>query len=216
MSDDILDEVTKHGLKKLAAKGRFKDAYDKYLSDQAEYVKTILSDDSDISEEDIVASTLSNTYYKMMKAYDGGFMRIPKAGPSSKRSKSFWHRVAALCISINVDPAVYLKAQFLYFRDNFGRAPEFSQLATASAATRAIEYAAKKPSTRTYVAAKVSKAKIPISEKMTMADKKVRAVCKAQGFSRFELYYNLVIPGFLLLPDEYLSADPEYKKALNA
>jgi len=219
-NDDIVQEVITHELSRLSKRSKFKESFDSRLSDQAQHVKTVIlgipeEGAAEVTEEDIVAANLSNTYYGMLRSFKGKLFSYPKVGESSKQSKSFWHRVAVICISIHVDPVVYLKAQFIYFRNHFGRPPEFCQLATASAAARATEYASKSPSTRTYVAAKATPVKISLSEKMTTADKKVRSVCKAQGLTRFELYQNLVIPGFLLLPKEYLKADPEYKRALN-
>jgi hypothetical protein len=213
---DILVEINKFKLRKTVARNNYQDLVQERVSAKAKNTKLLLGMDSTASEEDIVAANLSSTFYFLLDKFKGkSATRLPVAAPC-KRGTSYWHRVARLCIEANIDHTMFLKAQFHYFRKAFGRPPEFSQLVTASALARAIEYINKVGKvSSSYVAPVARPVEIAIADKLKIADKRMRSICRTQGMSRAEVYKNLVVPGFLLLPKEYTDADPEYDKALN-
>jgi len=217
MSADILDIIHKHKLTKVSARNRYADLVAARVSEKAVVTKGLLRSDTTTTDEDLVAANLSNTFYYLVDKYQGRTTaRLPTV-KACKRGTSYWHRVASICLDINVPSDVFLKAQFLYFRKNFGRIPEFSQLVTASAAARAVEYYKKLNNTKPqdYVSSGHAHTDMELSDKLKSADKRMRGICRAQGMTRYEVYKNLVVPGFLILPQEYVSADPEYKKAVD-
>jgi len=152
-------------------------------------------------------------YYRMVDEYGGSpAVRIPAETP--RRGLSLWRRVVRSCGAAGVDPEPYMRAQFAYFHKCFGRIPKISQLATDKAQVRAIEYIATNKVQRRVVGA--IEHKTDLADVMRNAEKLMQTICRAQGMTREEVYRNLVLPGLIGFPKQYLAADPVYRGVVNS
>lgn len=168
---------------------------------KADFVKTV--DKKDTSKED----HLRTLYYDAVEKYHQKKMWAHK-DLLKGRSLALWSRVRQKQEESGVSPEDFIKAQFVWYKKNFGRAPTVVQLATENAVIRAKEFGGFKGN----VVASAVEHKTSLAETFRLAEKSLQKICREQKMTREEVYRNLVIPGIITFPEKFLLADPVYKK----
>jgi hypothetical protein len=105
-----------------------------------------------------------------------------------------------------VEREVFVRAQFTWFHDKFRKAPTPVQLTTDEAVVRAASVAPQ--AVRTVVV----EDKIPISDLFKRCEKQMADLMRAQNMSREDVYRKLVLPGLAVFPEQFLNADPTWKR----
>lgn len=204
---DILAEIHKRKVRSLQASYNYSEAREKALSRKAENVQRRLAN----GEIKIDEHTLYSLYTRLLDKYHHGTrMNLPTS--LNARGRAVWGRALARCEEAGVDPETFMMAQFRFFHKAFGKPPEPKHFTTENAVARAQEYASGEKVTSVTTGALLHKTEF--ADMMRWADKQVRDLCKSHGFTREELYLNIIIPGELSLPQAFLDADPVYKRAL--
>jgi hypothetical protein len=208
---NILEALKKRRLKAVKSSITYGETRDAIVSEKAKAVKVTLADLHGTEvPKDAEEIRISGFYYRMVDEYFAKpVIRMPTT--MTKRGLALWRRVVISCKASGVDPELYMRAQFDYFNKHFGRPPEVFQLATENAQERAIQFAAGGQTSKKIVGNDI-RHKGDLASIMRIAEKQMQDVCRAQSLTREEVYKNLVIPGLLLFPKEYLEADPVYKR----
>lgn len=208
----VIEAIRERKLRSLKASITYCDTRDRMLREKAEATKALIGKGADTAKIDPRVMKMSSLYYKMLDEYYAkSQIRMPHS--YSKRAIAMWKRVADSCEQSEVEPESYIRAQFAFFHKAFGKPPELSQLATDNARTRAREFSGK-PAAK--VIGNDIKHTANFADKMRAAEAHMQNICRAQSMTRLEVYTKLVIPGLVVLPPEYLKADPVYKQALES
>lgn len=205
----ILDEIRKRKLASLSSSINYSEHYEKAVSRKAAFVKTRLAD----PEHEVDEHTLYGIYLGMLGDYSGGRRRnLPTL--LNKRGEAVWKRALARFQEAGVDAHVFMKAQFVFFSKAFGMAPEPKHFTTEKAVERAQAFDPATFQSRVVASALVHKSEV--ADVLQWADKQLREICRVQKMTRAEVYEKLIIPGIYTLPEVFLKADPEYRKALDS
>jgi hypothetical protein len=206
----IIEAIQKRQLRTIERSLRYTKTAEEKVAAMAATAKRIINSENS-TEADNGISVIRAAYYKAYKEYTGK-ESFAFAEPMNKRSKTLWTRVKNRCEESGVPPDVYIRAQFSWFDKNFGKAPTIIQLTTEAAVERAKQYI---PGTSSRVVNACKEVKMDFASLMRASEKQMQDIMRAQNFTREEVYLNLVIPGFLAFPQEFLNSDPIYKKVLN-
>lgn len=205
---DILELIRARQLKSIKASISYGEILDSRVSQQAAEVKEVLAGEKDGTGDKLLGDNLAAFYYQMLDSYTGNpAIRVPTS--SKKRGLALWKRVGEACDKSQVEPKLFMKAQFEYFHKCFGKSPKVHQLATEGAIERAKLYTG---CVIGNVVGNDIRHKGSLAGTMRFAEKQMREIQEAQGMTREEVYKNLVITGMILFPKEYLEADPIYQK----
>lgn len=127
----------------------------------------------------------------------------------SPRALTLWTRVAKAWKSSGVDMDTYIRAQFTYFHNTFRTHPTVLQLTTDSAVVRAASVKPEKVMTNNIPA------EINLAELFKRCEKQMTEIMRVQKLTREEVYLKLVVTRLVAFPEQYLNADPVWKKVLN-
>lgn len=200
----IIEEMRERRLKSLHASHRFQDHREQVAREQAERAKNV-KNQTYLDEE-----RMRELYYSSLRIYKQD-KNITYAMALKGRSLSLWQRVVAKQKESGVDPEDFMKAQFEWTNRNFGTWPRISQLATDNAVIRAQNF---KGLSGNVVASSIE-VKSDLATTFATANKYLLQICRKQKMTREEVYRNLVLPGIITLPKEFLAADPAYQKVLD-
>lgn len=191
-------------IKSALASLQYQDHREKVARQQAETIKKTGPQANALEEH------LRSLYYSALRTYkqDSG---LTYATALTGRSLSLWQRVRKMQESSGVSPEDYIKAQFAWFKEHFGTWPKISHLATENAVKRAQEFEGLQGN----VVASAIEHKTDLADTFRTAEKYIRTICKQQKLTKEELYRQLVIPGIITLPKEYLKRDPVFQKVLD-
>ncbi|NJL54362.1 hypothetical protein HC928_03625 [bacterium] len=129
--------------------------------------------------------------------------------PFNARGLSLWRRVAKAWRASGTAPDTFIKAQFTFFHNTFGRPPKPQDLTTDGAVVRAASVPV------TTVRTRDIPAETSICELFRHCEKHMADVMRAQKLTREDVYRRLVKPGFVAFPEKFLAADPVWKKVKN-
>lgn len=214
MADSILTMVQERRASSLAKSADFSERRERATATKASMVKTMLLEGTEGGNSLAAELNMRNRYYLMLEQFTG---QMNFAVPTwTKRSESFWKRVVQAQEASGVTSEVFLKAQFHWFNKSFGKPPELKQLTTPASIARAQEFAQDTNVNKDRrVVANAQKANIPLADLMRQAEQQVRTMSRAQNMTREEFYRNLVVTGYVQLPQEFLKADPVYQRVKN-
>jgi len=205
VKDKIIEVLQAKVLRSTKASLAFSETRDALVSRKAQATKEFLKQDPELHSR-ALEQRMASLYYRMLDEY---YVEpaIRMVNSPSKKGQALWKRVPVSCDATGVDPESYMRAQFAFFHKAYGRVPRVYQLATDKARERAISFSGSKVKIMTDK--KVSR-NLPVI--MRQAEKLMQDICRAQGLTREEVYRNLVVPGLMAFPREYLEADPVYKR----
>ena len=116
---DILELIRARQLKSIKASISYGEIVDSRVSQQAADVKEILAGEKDGQEDKLLGNNLAAFYYQMLDSYTGNpAIRVPAT--TKNRGLALWKRVGEACEKSQVDPKLFMKAQFEYFHRCFG------------------------------------------------------------------------------------------------
>lgn len=210
MSDHIVELLRKRKLRALKQSQAMAEARENHVSGKAQHVKTMMGGAAPEDTMSAAAVNLKALYYEMMKAYTGKFPPFTKT--ISQRSVSLWERVAVAREKSGVEAERFMKAQFVWFDKSFGTTPKKHQLATEAAIERAQEYGG---STKGRVYGNSRPAQVNKAESFKQSEKLLQKMMRAQKCTREEFYRDFVLTGVYVFPQEFLKADPVYRKVAN-
>lgn len=188
-------------LKQVKASIRGSENNQRNLSNEAARIAKNMRDDSFSTGEALRAS-----YYRLLRIYNHeDVVAMP-----TKKIATIWNKAILKAYLESEAPTVdhYMKAQFQWFHAVFRKCPEIKNLATKAAIERANLYV---PETSNITTAVVAFKK-DVPTLMRNAEKQMTALREARSLTREEVYKQLVIPGLFRFPQEYLDADPVYKR----
>lgn len=201
----IRDAIREQKLKTLRKSLSYSEAVERHTHEQAVRTKELLT--GQLSTELSPDVLLRDAYFKQHASYTGKTSYAMKS-EQTKKSKALWERVAAKWQQSGVSPDDYIKAQFMWFDKNFGKAPTVVQLATDAALDRAREM----PKTVVHRVVGVQEVKVDFAQLMRDTEKQMQTLMRANNLTREQVYTNLVLTGIYSFPKEFLNADPIYKK----
>lgn len=205
----IVDILREKKLKSLKSSIQFQETLERHTHGLAADVKDMLSGNTG----DALAPTESNLrtiYSRLLNEYYGGTKFVTYA-VMNKRSVALWHRVSVRCEESGLSPEAFLKAQFVWFDKSFGRPPNVVQLTTEAAVLRAKEVAL--PTGKVVTSA--VPAKLDLASILRRAEQQMQELMRVHSMSREEVYGTFIVTGLFSLPQEFLNADPVYKKVVN-
>jgi len=206
LTETIQRNRVKTAIRSLAAS----EHNDQQISHKTSAVKEILGNTTGISVDKHCVAQLSHQYYDMKARYSG--KRVVTTVVESAKRDAFWLRVQQRCQAAGVPPERFMKAQFDYFHAAFGTIPKLNQLITEAATTRAQAFAGK---TAGHVVSNAIEAPVSMGALFARCEQQVRDVCRAQKMTREEYYAAFVVTKIIAMPQQFLDADPVYKKVLN-
>lgn len=158
---------------------------------------------------------LRSTYRSLLQSYSRKKNWAP-AKPMNKRSINTWTRVEEARKRASVTHEEFLKAQFAWFHNAFGRAPTISQLATDKAIERAREYVhGGKPPPVSNPITRDIKFEGSMAEVFKYNERMLQSLLRAQKCTRAEFYRKFVLSGEFSFDPRFLQADPVYIKVYN-
>lgn len=149
---------------------------------------------------------LRDIYNRELEVYSRKSVFTTEMNP---RALSLWTRVVKAWKSSGVDMETFVKAQFTYFHNVFRTNPTVLQLTTDSAVLRAASVKPEKVMTNNIPA------EISLADLFKRCEKQMTDLMRAQKLTREDVYRKLVLPRLVIFPDQYLNADPAWKKVLN-
>jgi hypothetical protein len=201
----ILDEIYKQQLNKEKKSLQGRENYEKRVHNHAEQVK--YKDQNMNPDVPVSVVALRNKYYQYLENYTR--RRHMFNIRMNKRSRALWIRVEKAQAESGKTQDEFLKAQFEWFHKKLGTYPKVEQLATQNAVERT------KSSSGDTSVKEVSN-DIPHNaskvEILKQSEKLLQKMMKAQKCSREEFYKNFVLTGLYTFPEEFLNADPVWKK----
>jgi len=205
VKSEIAEKIRKKRIQSTLQASRFMDLHDAGAREVVDEAKALMR--GELNGEMTQEAALRAAWQSMASDYTGDKQYLI---PKSRSPKSFdlWRRVEEARVASGQDAETYLRAQFDFFSKAFGKAPEVKHLATPKAIQRAKEYVG----TSRAVRAPEYHMELPALLKST--DARMRALCKAQGMTRKEVYERLVKTGLVAFPKEYTSIDPAYAEVM--
>lgn len=205
----ISDAIKQHKLKHLQSSDTYTTYRNKRISLAAQALKMSklnneLTGDS-IKPEDL----LRRHYYNMYEQYYNK-RTFSYEDPTDEKSKKLWARVAKRCEESGANELEFMKAQFDYFHATFKKAPTFAQLTTEAAVGRAKAFIGKGTDKR--IVSGATEVNVGLAAILRRSEQMMQELMKAQDMTREEVYENLVLTGVYSFPEEYLKADPTYKR----
>jgi hypothetical protein len=209
----VLEAVRAKKLATVTASIRYSETLEEKTRRAAQATKAMLKDGpSNVEAVYAEEHTLRTLYYRMLEEYYGK-KNFAVSNDMDNKALALWGRVKAKCHDAGVDPETFMRAQFVWFHKSFGKAPTIVQLTTATAVARASEFSP--ADSKKKVIGNNINANVDFASIMRNSENQMQDLMRAQGYSREEVYINLVIPGLFSFPKEFLKADPVYLKVIN-
>jgi hypothetical protein len=210
MSNDIVEILRKHQLKRIQKSESFAVARERHMQNRTSYVKCLLSGKDPNIGVPLPVVFIRSVYKRLLESYTGQANLLEQE--MNKSSIAMWTRIEEAREKAGCDAERYIKAQFVWFDKAYGKAPSIEQLATASAVDRAIEFAGP---TEGRVLSNGRKAPITKADIFRASEKLLQSLMEAQGCNREEFYSKFVLTGLYSFPDEFLKLDPTYQRLIN-
>lgn len=207
MSESMMELLRKKRATSNSRSIAMSESSDIQLHNKAEAAKEQLGNTSGIEEQTAYIAQLSHHYYDMQAKYSN--KRVVTRPKESKKRTQFWSRVQEACKVSEVSPERYMKAQFDYFHVAFGTTPKMANLATDAAIERAKAYDGK---TSGKIVGNAIEAGVSLGSVFARCEKQVRDIMRAQRVTREEYYQRFVLTRLIAMPQEFLNADPVYRK----
>jgi hypothetical protein len=207
-------------LNEILRKARYKKAklqlvrsegHEKLVAKKAKKAKAVIDSHGTTEPEVIEAYNIMKAYHRMMCEFDGESRNYE---PNfNNRAKSFWMKVRKVILEAELDPEVFLKAQFAWFSKVHGCAPEHSQLTTQNAVLRAKDFALTQFNSRVVGNGKLMS--VEMVDLFKVCEAQIRQLQRVHSINRRQVYEQFVLTGMIHISPSFLSLDPVYQELVN-
>lgn len=208
MWNDILKNAR---LKKAKLQLVHSESYEKVVAKKAKKAKTVIESDGIQDPEVMEAFILMNTFHRLMGEFDGENRAFQPL--FNNKAKAYWTRAVRIIQESEIDPEVFLRAQFAWFSKVHGCAPEMSQLLTPNAVLRAKDFALTQFNRRIVGNGKLMS--IEMVDLFRICESQIRNLQKAHSINRKQVYEQFVLTGMIHISSSFLELDPVYQELVN-
>lgn len=203
----ILDTIRDRELSKLERTERGKEYYADQVAQRADAVRSVLTGENQNPTVPLEVVAIRTVYYQFLSDYKQHYAPFPVK--MTKQSIALWTRAEAARTRSGVPVKRFVRAQFAWFHDAFKKAPDPVQMTTDAAVERALVF---QGATNRRVITNDIRHKPSLAETFKYNEKLLQQMMAAQKCSREEFYARFVVTGIYSFSQEFLDADPVYKK----